>query len=139
MDNTKECWSKDNEDFNCSDLGDLLDTYGDELRPGDTVYQGAAKEPSISSLVDADSVIEDIASSAWDFGEEYAEGYPEVTPDHKAKLQTLLENWLSECPSPRFYRVVDAKPYILTADDFSEERLAEIAEEDAKPAPKEAP
>lgn len=127
MDTTKECWSKDNEEFNSEDLGDLLETWGDELRPGHTAYRGKAKKPAISSMVDADFVIEEIAERAWDYGGEHAEGYPEVTPEHKAKLQAFLEQWLNECPAPRFWQVIDVQPYVLTADDFTAEQLEEIA------------
>ncbi|MEN2430893.1 hypothetical protein [Comamonas sp. F1-6] len=127
MSTTKECWSTDGEEFTFNSLGDLLDSRGDEMRPGYKVWRGTAMLPSMESLTDADRVIEDIGERAHDFGGEYAEGYPEVTPEHKAKLQVLLEQWLAECPSPRFYQVTDAKPYVLTADDFTKEQLEEIA------------
>lgn len=138
MSTTKECWSVDGEEFTFDNLGDLLDSRGDELRPGHKVWRGTAFPPSLSSLADADSVIEDIRERAYDFGGEWADNYPEVTPEHKAKLQTLLEQWLAECPSPRFYQVTDAKPYILAIDDFTSEQLAEIAleEEDEQRAAK---
>lgn len=129
MSNTeqKECWSIDGEEFNHDRLGDLLDERGYEVRPGHKVWRGTAKRPSMSDFADADSVIEDIAVRANDFGGEYAEGYPEVSPEHKAKLQTLLEHWLAECPSPRFYQVANAAPYVLADTDFTQEQLAEIA------------
>ncbi|WP_417283380.1 hypothetical protein [Comamonas sp.] len=136
MSTTKECWSVCGEEFTFDSLGDLLDSRGDELRPGHKVWRGTALPPSLSSLVDADRVIEDIGERAYDFGGEWADNYPEVTPEHKAKLQTLLEQWLAECPSARFYQVVDAKPYVLSCDDFTPEQLEEIAheEEDAQRA-----
>lgn len=130
MSTTKECWSVDGEEFTFNSLGDLLDSRGDELRPGHKVWRGTAKEPSMAALADAGNVIEDIGERAYDFGGEWADGYPEVTPEHKAKLQAFLEQWLAECPSPRFYQVTDAKPYILAIDDFTAEQLAEIALEE---------
>ena len=127
MSTTKECWSVCGEEFTFDSLGDLLDSRGDELRPGHKVWRGTALPPSLSSLVDTDRVIEDIGERAYDFGGEWADNYPEVTPEHKAKLQALLEQWLAECPSPRFYQVTDATPYVLAADDFTKEQLEEIA------------
>lgn len=123
----KECWSKDEEEFNSNDLGALLKKFGDELRPGHTVYRGTAHTPSFSSMVDAESVIENIGERVWDYCGEYAEGYPAVTPEHKAKLQSLLENWLRDCPSPTFWQVGDVQPYVLNAEDFTAEQLEEIA------------
>lgn len=141
MSNTEqiECWSLDGEEFNYDSLGDLLDARGDEVRPGHKVWRGTAKHPSMTDLADAERVIEDIGERAHDFGGEYADGYPEVSPEHKAKLQALLEQWLAECPSPRFYQVTNAVPYVLTDSDFTQEQLAEITaqEEDdttGKPA-----
>lgn len=136
MSDTKECWSVDGEEFTYDSLGDLLDSRGDELRPGHKVWRGTAQLPTMSSLADAGNVIEDIAERAYDFGGEWAVDYPEVTPEHKAKLQALLEQWLAECPSPRFYQVTGVAPYELTADDFTPEQLEEIAaeEEDAQRA-----
>lgn len=136
MSTTKECWSVDGEEFNFDSLGELLDSRGDDLRPGQKVWRGTAKGPAMADLADADNVIEDIATRAYDFGGEFADGFPEVTPEHKAKLQTLLEQWLAECPSPRFYQVTNAKPYVLSCDDFTKEQLEEIAlqEEDYQSA-----
>ena len=135
MSNTdqKECWSIDGEEFNYGSLGNLLNARCDEVRPGHKVWRGTAKRPAMADFVDAYSVIEDIAAQANDFGGEYADGYPEVSPEHKAKLQALLEQWLAECPSPRFYQVTNAVPYVLTDSDFTQEQLAEITaqEEDA--------
>lgn len=130
MSTTKDCWSVCGEEFTFDSLGDLLDSRGDELRPGHKVWRGTAAPPSLSSLVDADRVIEDIGERAYDFGGEWADNYPETTPEHKAKLQAFLEQWLAECPSPRFYQVTDATPYVLTVDDFTAEQLEEIAEEE---------
>ena len=136
MTETKECWSINNEDFNCDTLDELLEDCQGDVRPGQTVYFGTAKAPTIGSFISVDSVIEDIAARAYDFGGEWADDYPDVTLEHKAKLQALLESWLAECPAPRFYRVVDAKPYVLTESDFSAEDLEELAlqDEDKKSA-----
>ena len=136
MSRTKECWSINNEDFNCESLAELLDENQGDIRPGQTVYRGTAKPPDARNLICADSVIEDVGQQAWDYGGEYAEDYPDVSPEHKAKLQALLESWLAECPAPRFYQVVDAKPYVLTESDFSPEDLEELAlqDEDKKSA-----
>lgn len=112
-----ECWSANNEDFSHESLGDLLDSH-DDLRPGDVVYRAEAHMPKVSHLVYADDVIEQIGDRAYDIGGEYAEDYPECTKEQAAELQTLLEQWLSECPPPRFFSVKNVQPYTLTEGDF---------------------
>lgn len=122
MSTENECWSVNDEDFRHNTLGDLLDEEC-ELLPGQTVYRGTAKSPDIKSFIDVDSVIENIGERAWDVGDEYADGYPDATPEHKAKLQKLLEDWLAECPAPTFYSVIDSQPYVLAESDFDPEDL----------------
>lgn len=115
----KECWSANGEDFNYDSLGDLFDNEDADYQVGDVVYKATAKTPSFKSMVDIDSVIENIGERAWDYCGEYAENYPEVSQEHKAKLQKFLEEWLSECPHPNFYMVVNDEPYTLTEEDFN--------------------
>lgn len=114
---TTECWSTNNEDFNHESLGDLLDSYSD-LKSGDVVYRAEAHYPNLRSLVDADWVIESIGERAYDIGGEYTDDYPECTREQAKKLQALLEQWLSECPAPRFYSVKNSQPYTLADGDF---------------------
>lgn len=114
----QECWSANNEDFNYEELSDLLDS-NDDLKPGDTVYRAEAHPPKLKSLVDADWVIEQIGEMAYEIGGEYADDYPDVSKEQAAKLQALLEQWLSECPAPTFWQVRGSEPYVLTEGDFS--------------------
>lgn len=132
---TKECWSLNNEEYNFDSLEELMDSHGYELRPGHTVWRGTAKSPSISSLVDVESVIENMGERAYEIGGEYAEDYPDVSAEHQAKLKALLEAWLAECPAPTFYTVKDAQAYVLRAEDFSAAQLAENALEDGEDDP----
>lgn len=127
---TKECWSFNNEDYNYDSLAELMDSHGYEMSPGHTVWRGIAERPPISSLIDVEGVIENIGERAYEICGEYAEDYPDVSAEHQAKLKALLEAWLAECPAPTFYTVKDAQAYILRPEDFSAEQLAENALED---------
>ncbi|MBX9848731.1 MAG: hypothetical protein K2X64_05515 [Rhodocyclaceae bacterium] len=117
-----ECWSSNNEEFRHSSLGDVLDDLSGEceLEAGMVVYVATAEPPTFSSLVDADRVIEDIGERAYDYADEYADGYPEVTPTEKLELQHLIEAWLSRVANPRFWIVEDSKPYTLTEQDIAD-------------------
>lgn len=112
-----ECWSANGADFDHDTLGDLLESSGD-LKSGDVVYRAEAYPPTTRQLVNADDVIERIGERAWDIGGEYAEDYPECTKEQTEKLQALLEQWLSECPAPRFFSVKNSQPYTLSDGDF---------------------
>jgi len=113
----EECWSANNEEFNCSTLGDLMDRH-EELKVGDTVYVGEARHPGASELCDADDILEMMGDRAGDIAGEYADDYPDVTNEAKAELDALLASWIARHASPGFYTVSNARPYILSADDF---------------------
>lgn len=114
-----KCWSSNNEDFNCRELGDLLDE-NEELKVGDTVYVADVVHPSSSQFCDADDVIDTMRDRASDIGGEYAEDYPDIADEAKAELNAFLAAWIDKHASPSFYTVINAKPYILSADDFAE-------------------
>ena len=118
----EECWSADNEEFNYGTLGDLLD--GRDLKVGDTVYVGESQKPSSADLCDADDIIDLMRDRASDIGGEYAEGYPDVTDEVKAYLDNFLKAWIEKHASPGFYTVSNARPYILSADDFESSEVA---------------
>lgn len=128
----KECWSRDEENFNYSNLGELLETY-DELKPGDVVFVGDAKQPKVGRLCDAEDVCDMIADRAYDIGGDYAEDCADVGLDAKAELNALLEGWIKKHCNLNFWEVVNVRRYELTADDFPQE-----AASDATPAEPEA-
>lgn len=113
----EKCWSVNNEEFNYLTLGDLLDS-NEELNAGDTIYVGEAKHPGARELCDADDVIETMGDRASDIAGEYADSYPDVTDEAKAELNAFLSSWIEKHASPGFYSVHNARPHILSADDF---------------------
>lgn len=113
-----ECWSTNDEEFNCLDLAELLNE-NDELRPGDTIYRGEAVKPDPASYVDASDVIELLGERAHDDGGEYTDGWPDVSREAEAELEQLLKEWVRKHCSPTpFYRVKSTAPYVLTPQDF---------------------
>ena len=116
-----ECWSMDNETFNHATLGDLLDE-NDELVVGSTVYVGIASHPEPGDLVDADDVITMIGERAYDIAGEYADDYPDVTKEAVAELTEFIAAWIGKHCPPTFYQVSKTHEYVLTTDDFGEER-----------------
>jgi hypothetical protein len=113
----EECWSADNEEFNCSTLGDLFDS-NPEIKVGDTVYVGEARKPRTSELCDAADIIEMMGERASDIAGEYADDYPDVTSEAEEELNAFLTAWIEKHASPGFYTVSNVRQYILSADDF---------------------
>lgn len=114
----QECWSADEEDFNSTSLGALLDN-NDHLVVGSTVWSGEAAKPELSELCSAQDVIETMADRASDIAGEHADDYPDVSAEAKAKLDALLCAWIAEHCPPSFYTVTNVQPHTLTADDFT--------------------
>jgi len=110
-------WSADEESFCHTSLVDLLDS-DDSIIEGSTVWCGDADKPSASELIDADDVIELLASRAADVGGEWAEDYPDVTKEAKGELEALLWSWVEKHCKPEFWSVTNAEKYVVTADDL---------------------
>jgi len=115
-----ECWSRDGEEFRYDSLGDLLDNWGEELKPGDIVHVGTAKRPTADYLCDAEDVLETIGVRGHDIGGEYADDFPSVDDAAKAELNGLLSAWITKHLLPTsFYQVLNVREYVLTEEDFA--------------------
>lgn len=124
MDNQKESWSRDGEEFRYDDLDDLVGS-NDDLKPGDRVYVGEAVPPNVKHLCDANDVIDTINDRSYDVGGEYAEGCVDgISKEARDELDAFLAAWIAKNCDLSFYTVKNIKPYVLTADDIQEEPTA---------------
>lgn len=114
-----EVWSYDEEFFNFSDLGELIDTY-DDLEVGQVVYVGDRMPQDPAEWYSADDLIEAIGERAYDTCGECAEGWPDVTPEAKEEFETFLAAWIEKHCPVRFYSVRNVRVYTLTEEDLSE-------------------
>ncbi|ARL58122.1 hypothetical protein [Burkholderia pseudomallei] len=109
-------WSKNNEFFSCDALDELLDMH-DELAVGDVVFYGDVAPIPTERLCDADDVIDMIGERAYDEVGEAADGYPDIAPEAKAELETLLSCWIEKHAKPTFYSVVNVREHVITEAD----------------------
>lgn len=116
-DKTDECWSRDNEWFGCTSLGELIDE-NDDLEVGQTVFVADSEPADTSSLIDAEDVIEMLRARAYDNYGESAEDWPDVSPEQKKELDDMLKGWIENSAPARFWRVTNAREYVLTAEDL---------------------
>ena len=113
-----ECWSLSDEGFSHDSLGELLDNHPD-LVAGARVFVGEAAHPALNRLIDSDDVIDQMGDRADDIAGEYAEGYPDVSAEDKAELDTLLAAWIAKSCPPTFYEVKNVRAYIITEQDIA--------------------
>jgi len=113
-----ECWSVNEEGFSYDSLAELLDNHP-ELVAGSRVFVGEAAHPALNRLIDSDDVIDQMSDRADDIAGEYADGYPDVSAEDKAELDTLLAAWIAKSCPPTFYEVKNVRVYIITEQDIS--------------------
>ena len=113
-----DCYSTNGENYYLYDDGDFL---GSGVEIGDTIYEGVSVKFTSSEFVNAESIIEEIADSA--FGEvgEYAEDWPTLSKDDLTELEKVIGDFLdSKGQAPRFWGVTNFRKRVLTEDDFSD-------------------
>jgi len=113
-------WSRNNEDFMYTELGDLIDAE-DDLHVGSVVYRGVPKRYEPSRFVpSADWVVEHMADRAYDDGGEWAEDWPTVSVEACEELESLLKEWAAKnCNPCTFWRIDKSEPYTITEEDLA--------------------
>lgn len=111
-------YSRDGERYNTNDLDELIDECG--LVAGDVVFVGRQRQPSASDYTGgaADIVIDAMGELAWEDGGEFAEDFPAVTDEAKAKLGKLIDDWSVEHCKVGFFLVDKPCEYVLTQADI---------------------
>ena len=115
-------YSANDEDFNYTDISDLLNDFPDFV-VGDTIYVAEAKKPSLLNLINVDDIYDLIIDRAYDIGGEYADdwGYDLMhNKELKKKLEQSLKRWSKNLPEMNFYSVGKSSVYVLTEDDIKE-------------------
>ena len=119
-------YSTNDEDFNYTEVSDLLNDFPD-LGVGDTIFEAEAKKPSPLDLVNVDDiyfiVLESIIDRAYDIGGEYSEGWCydlKHNKELKKKLEQSLKRWAKNLPEINFYSVGKSSKYILTEKDLED-------------------
>ena len=119
----REAWGKDEEWFDCDSLGDLIDNWhgSEEFEPGRIVYFGDVEDIKLNRLCNVDDILEMMGERAYDESGESADNYPDVTKEAREELSALLLAWMEKHAKPTFYRVVNVRPYTMTAEDLAAE------------------
>lgn len=120
----EKCYSTNNEDFNHSSLWEALEQIeGDDgLTVGRVVYEADANRRAAGYYFDIDLMLEQMGEHAHEQGGEYADDFPDVSPDKKAELQKLISDWLDANVNVNFYTVNNRTEIAVTAEMIAEHR-----------------
>jgi len=121
----KKCYSTDEESYNLSDLGDVIDSLecNGELTVGQSYYEADAVPFTSADLVSSGNVgtiLEVLDDSAYEqIGEVYDYQCMKVTKEAKAELNTLLMVWAEKHMAiSRFYFVKNSVKKFVTEEDI---------------------
>ena len=90
------CYSRDDEDYSCIELGDLLADLvaDDELFEGATYYESDAIPLEWSGAFNVSNILESADERVYDdVGETYNNDFSNVSPEAKEELKALLNTW----------------------------------------------
>lgn len=111
----EQCYSADGEYYHSDMCSAICDKEA-----GDVTYIGEAVKPCASEFVpDVDWILEDMSERAYDCIGEAAEDWPDVSQDAKDELEAFLNDWAVRNCQVNFYKVVNEREYVLTAEDVA--------------------
>lgn len=116
------CYSVNDEDFNLTSVGDVLDTLDDEgrLEEGAVYWEADCRRMQAGDVISVDQVIENMGERLYDEVGEIFDDYPDVTPEAKEELKDYLHAWVEKHADPARYWLVVGKSREkrVTADDL---------------------
>jgi hypothetical protein len=115
-----KCYSIDEESYNITDFGDLLDSMEDP-KVGDTYYEADAIPLSFSDFIHTEYILEQIDDWAYEeVGEYYDFEFANVSTEAKIEFEKLISEWaekhVTEFP---YFKVRNSVEKQLTQDDIS--------------------
>lgn len=116
------CYSRDGETY--YELGSFIDMYGDELEPGDVIYEAEQVQKPASAYLSRyalDSMFENMSEAAFeDVGEHVADDWPDLGPEKRDELRKMLSDWLDANVQVPFWSIRNDRELTLTAEWIAE-------------------
>lgn len=118
-------YSANGEDFNDTEVNDVIQTIVSYLESEDDWYVGAEfsyhKAEAVrfkpEDFIDVDDVLENMQCRADDEGGEYAEDFTYCDKKSQEELQSLLEAWANKHLTCNFYRVRNSEEVSFIVDE----------------------
>jgi hypothetical protein len=90
---------------------------------GEAYFEGDISPFPVRNLVPIESIVEVMNEKAWDISGEYAEDWPDLTPEDKKKLKNVIVRFLKKRHVKEFFDIENIVEKIITEDDVREETL----------------
>ncbi|MGQ7245486.1 hypothetical protein ACUN9V_18760 [Salinicola sp. V024] len=117
-DTLSECWSLNDEKYRWTSLEELVDD-NDDIEAGATVYRADPVRHTGSGYIDNSAdVIERMGEQAYDQVGEFADDYPNPSPEAMRLLESFMKSWADEHCPPSFYAVENSRPYVIQQSDL---------------------
>lgn len=114
-----KCYSIDEETYNITDFGDLLETM-DDPQVGDTYYEADAVPVEFKDIIYIDYILEQLDDWMYEtIGECYDSDFYHLPVDAKNELETFLHEWASKHITRKYWTVRNSVEKQLTEDDLS--------------------
>lgn len=118
-------YSANGEDFNDTEVNDVIQTIVSYLESEDDWHVGAEfsyhKAEAVcfkpEDFIDVDDVLENMQFRADDEGGEYAEDFTYCDKEARDELQSLLESWANKHLDCHFYRVRNSEEVSFIVDE----------------------
>ncbi|WP_110644100.1 hypothetical protein [Salinicola sp. CPA57] len=117
-DTLSECWSLNEEEYRWTSLEELIDD-NDDLEAGTTVYRADPVRHTGGGYIDNSAdVIERMGEQAYDQVGEFADDYPNPSPEAMRLLESFMKSWADEHCPPSFYAVENSRSYVIQQSDL---------------------
>ena len=115
------CYSTDEEFFNHTSMGDLIDQIQSETDEpiGATYWRGEEVELTHKECIDIEGFLERCDEQAYDeIGEVYDNCFTDVGDDAKNELGDLILAWAKKHVNIRYWKVINLVEMKITAEDL---------------------
>ena len=125
MTELKKCYSLNDEEFNYSSFGDMLESMDDEPKVGRVYWEADCTTLApidAAQYVSADGLIEQMEQGLYDeIGECASDAFGGVTPEAKLELDAFLLAWVEKNSDlSRYWKIVGgSRECRITAEDLA--------------------
>lgn len=134
---TGKCYSTNNEQFNCEDIGDLLDSM-DDPQVGDTYFEADCAPVAPTDGINSWTVVSLLDGMDEVLYEELGECYDNdcsgVSDEARAELRSLIEAWATKHINlSRYWKIIgQSRECKLTADDLGITAVVHLPADDTE-------
>lgn len=115
------CYSTDDEYFNMTTFGEVLDYFQNETEEciGCVYWKAERVKLTVEECIDVDSFLEQCDERAYEeIGDVYDNCFADVTAEEKQELHDLIVAWAKKNVKMRYWKAVNTAELKITAEDL---------------------